>query len=91
MRKITFCILVMVLVFTRVHAMERFDIVTTQDLKQMLEERKAGKIDFILINSLDEVIFKNSSIPGSVNLPWSKADKMIYRLGTDKNKLMIVY
>ena len=51
-------------------ALERFDIVTTEQMKQMLDDRAAGKTDFILVNSLDEIIFRSASIPGSINLPW---------------------
>ena len=51
-------------------ALERFDIVTTEQMKQMLDDRIAGKTDFVLVNSLDEIIFRSASIPGSVNVPW---------------------
>ena len=54
-------------------ALERFDIVTTEKMKQMLDDRAAGKTDFILVNSLDEIIFRSASIPGSVNVPWYSA------------------
>jgi hypothetical protein len=84
-------ILVILLLNTAVFAMERFEIVTTQEMKQMLEDRAAGKIDFILTNTLDEIIYLNSSIPGSVSLPWSRVDKVIHRLGDDKEKLIVTY
>lgn len=73
------------------YGLERFDIVTTDQMKQMIEERAAGKIDFILVNSLDEIIFRNSSIPGSINIPWIKVDKLAHMLGEDKNKLIVTY
>ena len=82
---------IVLLISAAAFAMERFDIVTTQELKQMLEARHLHKIDFILVNSLDEIIYRDSAIPGSVNVPWSKVDKMAHRLGEDKNKLIITY
>ena len=72
-------------------AMERFEIVTTQEMKRMLDARAAGETDFVLVNALDEIIFLDSSIPGSVSLPWSRVDKEIHRLGMDKEKLIITY
>lgn len=73
------------------HALERFEIITTEQLEQMLAERADGKIDFVLINALDEIIFRNASIPGSVNVPWSRVDETIDRLGNDRGKLMLTY
>jgi hypothetical protein len=72
-------------------AMERFELITTQELEQMLAQRQRGEIDFVLVNSLDEIIYRNSSIPGSVNVPWSRFDEFAGRLGTDKNKLIVTY
>jgi predicted ATP-dependent serine protease len=72
-------------------AMERFELITTQELEQMLSQRQQGEIDFVLINSLDEIIYRHNSIPGSVNVPWSRVNELIGRLGTDKNKLIITY
>jgi 3-mercaptopyruvate sulfurtransferase SseA len=72
-------------------AMERFDVVTTQQLKQMLDDRSLKKTDFILVNSLDEIIFGDSSIPGSINIPWSQINAMSSKLGKDKDKLIIIY
>jgi hypothetical protein len=81
----------LVLLSTQVLALERFDIVTTQELKLMLDARAAGKADFVLINTLDELIFKDSSIPGSINVPWCKVEKTSDRLGENKNRLIICY
>lgn len=72
-------------------AMERFDIVSTQQLEELLQQRKSGDVDFILVNSLDEVIFRDAHIPGSINLPLSRVDQLIDRLGTDRDKLIIPY
>lgn len=72
-------------------ALERFDIITTQELEQMLVARKSGELDFMLVNSLDEIIALNASIPGSINIPWSRIDETIHRLGDDKDKQIIVY
>ena len=79
------------LISTPLPAMERFEIITTQDLEKMLMERESGAIDFTLVNTLDEVIYRNSSIPGSVNVPWSRVKETINRLGEDKEKLVITY
>ncbi len=72
-------------------ALERFNVVTTRELHQLLEERNAGKVDFVLVNALDEMIFKDVSIPGSVNIPWCDVDKTIGRLGANKNRHIITY
>jgi hypothetical protein len=72
-------------------AMERFELITTHELEQMLAQRHQGEIDFILVNSLDEIIYRHNSIPGSINLPWSRVNELAGRLGTDKDKLIITY
>lgn len=77
---------------TDLKAMERFPIVTTQELVRLLEQRKAGKTDFILAHTLGELIFRNQSIPGSINLPWNKArDLGRQRLGQNLDRLVITY
>jgi 3-mercaptopyruvate sulfurtransferase SseA len=72
-------------------AMERFELITTQELEQMLAQRQRGEIDFVLVNALDEIIYRHNSIPGSVNVPWSRVNERIGRLGSDKNKLIVTY
>lgn len=72
-------------------ALERFDLVTTEQLEQLLVKRKAGEVDFILVNTLDEMIFRDEAIPGSINLPWSRIDNRYQELGPDKNALIITY
>lgn len=72
-------------------AMERFDIVTTEELSELLKQRAAGETDFLLVNALDELIFDSSSIPGSINVPWSKVDSLNHRLGADKDEPIITY
>ena len=72
-------------------ALERFDIVTTQELERLLAQRQAGETDFVLVNALDEMIYRHTSIPGSINLPWSRMDQLVHRLGPDRNKLIITY
>ena len=79
------------LVSTPAYAMERFDIITTEELEQMLAARGRGDLDFVLANSLDEIIFLNASIPGSINIPWSRIDETVHRLGEDKDKRIIFY
>ena len=72
-------------------AFERFDIITTEDMKKMLDDRAAGHGDFILVNTLDEIIFRNAAIPGSVNLPWYRVNESANQLGDDKDKLVVTY
>ena len=92
MKSLIYLIILLLLLFNSpLFAMQRFDIVTTEDMAQMLKDRAEGKIDFILVNTLDEIIFEHLSIPGSINLPWSRIDKTAHRLGNDKNKLIITY
>ena len=90
-RSILLAIALILLGATASVAIERFDIVTTQEMKKMLDDRAAGKTDFVLVNSLDEIIFRSASIPGSINLPWYRAKHSGYRLGEDKNKLVVTY
>jgi rhodanese-related sulfurtransferase len=71
--------------------MERYDVITTIELKKLLDERNAGKVSFILLNTLDEMIFRDAHIPGSINVPLGKLEKYASRLGNDKNKLIITY
>jgi hypothetical protein len=75
----------------RVNGLERFDIISTRQLVEMLQLRQAGAVDFVLVNSLDEVIFRDAHIPGSINLPLPRIDKLIGRLGTDRKTLIIPY
>lgn len=72
-------------------ALERFEIITTQELQQLIEQRKAGNQDFLLINALDEIIYGYNAIPGSISLPWSRVEELSNRLGTDREKLIITY
>lgn len=75
------------------NALERFDVITTLELKKMLEQRAAGKTDFTLVNSLDEIVYRDSSIPGSINIPWVKVHTSLTeeKLGPDKDKLVVTY
>lgn len=43
-------------------------IFRTQELEQLLAKRQQGEIDFLLVNSLDEIIFRDVAIPGSINV-----------------------
>ncbi len=72
-------------------AMERFDIVTTEVLEKMLKDREKGQMTFVLVNTLDELIYRDRSIPGSANVPWSRVEETAHRLGPDKEKLIITY
>ena len=90
-KSIIFLMIMIIFGSSSVYAMERFDIITTQQLKQMLDERNVNKIDFILVNSLDEILYRNAAIPGSINVPWSRVDELVSRLGDDKEKLIVTY
>ncbi|WP_136806110.1 rhodanese-like domain-containing protein [Desulfosediminicola flagellatus] len=70
---------------------ERFDIVTTAEMQELLDNRKKGTIDFILVNSLDRIIYREHSIPESINIPLSEIGTHLSLLGTDKDKLIITY
>lgn len=72
-------------------AFVRFDVVSTQELHELLEQRRQGQTDFLLINTLDEIIYKSSSIPGSINIPWSEIDSRYTELGENKERLIITY
>lgn len=72
-------------------ALERFDIVTTETLKNMLELRAQGKENFILLNTLDKIIADHHTIPGSINIPWNNVKERSQELGKDKNIPIITY
>ena len=72
-------------------ALERFEIFTTTEMMQLLQDREHGKIDFLLVNSLDEMIYRHASIPGSVNIPLGKFQNYAHKLGNDRDKLIIPY
>ncbi len=72
-------------------AMDRFEVVTTKEMEQLFADRLEGKTDFLLINSLDELLYKHQSIPGSINVPWCKFDETRGRLGNDKKRFIVVY
>ncbi len=71
--------------------LERFEIISTEELEKMLVMREQGNMDFILVNSLDEIIYQHASIPGSINIPWSRVGETINRAGKDMDKLLIFY
>ena len=72
-------------------ALERFEIITTAELEQLLKDRETGKADFILVNSLDRIIFRHAAIPGSVNIPNGHLKQHANKLGSDTSKLIIPY
>ena len=72
--------------------MERFDIVTTRELVDLIAQKNQGTQDFHLVNTLDELIYRNQTIPGSVSIPWSRSKELVpVRLGTNYDKLIITY
>ncbi|MEN8189914.1 MAG: hypothetical protein ABFS19_08710 [Thermodesulfobacteriota bacterium] len=91
MKRVLLIIPLLCLFTQNLHALERFPIISTEQMQQMLTDREAGKIDFILVNALDEMIYRNSAIAGSINVPLGKAGDHIHKLGTDKTKQVITY
>jgi 3-mercaptopyruvate sulfurtransferase SseA len=89
--KIMGLLLVLTGLVSSAHGLERFEIITTQELQQMLTERAAGNQDFVLVNTLDSLIYEHQSIPGSINIPWSRAAGLADRLGSDRNRLVVTY
>ncbi len=80
------------LLCTAAPGMERFDIITTRQLSALMDQREQGKKQFYLVNTLDELIFNHHSIPGSINIPWSRVDELAEKkLGADKDRLIITY
>jgi len=72
-------------------ALERFDIITTAEMKQMLTDRKNGRINFLLVNGLDKMIYNHAAIPGSINIPLSSYKQCSSKLGTQKDQLIVPY
>lgn len=92
MKKLFLLLAVFLLVTTNpACGLERFDIVTTEEMQQLLEDREAEKIDFILVNTLEEMIFRDAAIPGSINIPLGRIETNIQKLGRDKEKLIVMY
>lgn len=72
-------------------ALERFQIITTAEMEQMLSDRDNGKVDFLLVNGLDRMIYNHAAIPGSISIPLSMFQAHAGQLGEDLNKLIIPY
>ncbi len=80
------------LLSTIAYGMERFDIITTRQLSALMDQRELGEKQFHLVNTLDELISNHHSIPGSINIPWSRVDELAEKkLGADKDKLIVTY
>ena len=86
-----FCVSIFIITPSSVGAMERFDIISTSELKELLKEREAGKTDFLLINTLDAMIFRDGAIPGSINIPLGHLQEHIALLRDDMSKKLIIY
>jgi len=71
--------------------LERFEIITTAEIEQLLKDRQTGKTDFILVNALDSMISRHASIPGSVSIPHGRLKQHADKLGDDTAKLIIPY
>jgi len=75
MKKVIVSLLFVFLATSPAWTLERFDIVTTAELAELLEKRDKGEYDFLLINTLDELISQSASIPGSKRIPhWQLKD-----------------
>ena len=86
-----FLLIIFPLAANSAHALEHFATLSTPDLVKLLEYRSKGKVDFLLVNALDEIIYRDGHIPGSINLPLSRVQTLIKRLGTDYDRLIIPY
>ncbi len=92
MKKIIVSIFLLLAVFRgESSALERFAIISTEEMQQLVAMRAAGKTDFVLVNCLDEMIFRDAFIPGSINIPLGKLGRLSQRLGRDKSRLIITY
>jgi len=88
---IFFIVLINFIIAQYVFAMEHFDFITTDELKTLLEKREKKETDFILVNTLNEIIHNHHHIPGSINLPPDKVFQNIHIIGENKEKLIITY
>lgn len=70
---------------------ERFDTVSTMEMQELHDKRKNGDVDFILVNALDKIIFREHSIPQSINIPLYDFDNQLFMLGDDREKDIITY
>lgn len=91
MKTVTLLLFLLVSISAPAFGLERFEIVTTEELKQMLDRRAAGAMDFVLVNTLDILIYEHHSIPGSVNIPWNQASKAAETLGGKKDRMIVTY
>lgn len=70
MKRIAISTLALVLLLSpTAYGLERFPVISTLQLENLLEEREAGKTDFLLVNTLDHIIADDASIPGSIHIP----------------------
>lgn len=72
-------------------AFERFPVISTSEVQELLKQRGDGKTDFVLLNTLDEIIYRHQSIPGSTNIPWNVIASRYTELGPDKDRLIVTY
>ena len=92
MRKIVLLLLAHFLALPfNVYGLERFEIITTAEMVQLLQEREKGEVDFLLVNALDLMIYNDSSIAGSIHIPLGKFKENAHKLGNDTGKLIIPY
>jgi hypothetical protein len=86
-----FLIVFLLFLPSQTSALERFNIITTAEMEQMLIDRENGKTDFLLVNALDRMIYNHTAIPGSISIPLSSFQHFSKQLGEDLDKLIIPY
>jgi rhodanese-related sulfurtransferase len=69
------------------HKFEDLKIITTDELKRLYDSKE----DFLLINTLSPIEFKEQRIKGSVNMPYLFLKKGTVQLPEDKTKKMVFY
>ena len=96
MRSLGLCCTLLILLLTVIYpgdgyGLERFDVVTTEQLSSLLRAKENGTADFALVNTLDRVIYNDQSIPGSVNVPWSEITGKNLIFGEKTDRLIITH
>jgi hypothetical protein len=90
-KNIFFSVIILLVCALQINAMERFEVLSTEEMQKLIAAKNAGHIDFVLVHASDEMIYRHSTIPGSVNIPLAKVDTLIKELGSDLSSLIITY
>ena len=62
-------------------------LVDTDELKGMVDK----KFDMLLVNTLAPILFRDSAIAGSINLPFENLVRGKVQFPADKGKMMVYY